>query len=206
MAGVLPFRQHSFLCRVKSPSPPFAKGGEGGFRHSIAALSCLLLLSLLALAAVTQRPAQAQTPHDEAEAQAIDRMLMCPVCPGETIDQSQVELARQMRLRVREMLAQGAGRQQVLDFFVARYGVEILAAPPKSGFNLVAWIFPALAVPLALAGGLLALRAMRRRPAAELAPVPGPDVGLDPFLARVDQELTVAAPSDVPRTGSSADG
>ena len=36
-------------------------------------------------------------PYDEAEAQSIDRMLMCPVCPAETIDQAQVELARQMR-------------------------------------------------------------------------------------------------------------
>jgi cytochrome c-type biogenesis protein CcmH len=167
----------------------------------IAAAAFFMMLCLLSAA---QRPALAQTPYDEAEAQAIDRMLMCPVCPGETIDQSQVELARQMRLRVREMLAQGASRQQVLDFFVSRYGVEILAAPPKSGFNLVAWVFPALAVPLALAGGLLALRAMRRRPALELESVPRSDAGLDPFLARVDQELTGDAPPGGPRTGGPA--
>ena len=168
------------------------------------AAACLMVLFLLAC--LGQRPALAQSPYDESQAQAIDRMLMCPVCPGETIDQSQVELARQMRLRVREMLAQGAGRREVLDFFVARYGVEVLAAPPKSGFNLVAWVFPAVAVPAALAAGLLALRAMRRRPAAELEPVPGPDAGLDPFLARVDQDLTVAAPPDGPRTGGHPHG
>ncbi len=213
--GVESYLGHSFRRVGKSPlvlgprgqpQPPFAKGGEGGFRLSslrapflITAAYCLLMLSLLSL--VTQDPALAQTPYDQAEAQAIDRMLMCPVCPGETIDQSQVELARQMRLRVREMLAQGAGRQEVLAFFVERYGVEVLAAPPKSGFNLVAWLFPALAVPVALAAGLLALRAMRRRPAPVLEAAPSPDAGLDPFLARVDQELTGDHPADQPRTG-----
>ncbi|HLF04079.1 MAG TPA: cytochrome c-type biogenesis protein CcmH, partial [Dehalococcoidia bacterium] len=144
--------------------------------------------------------------YDEAEAQAIDRMLMCPVCPGETIDQAQVELARQMRLRVREMLGQGASRQEVLDFFVARYGAEVLAAPPKSGFNLVAWVLPALAVPAALAGGFFALRAMRRRPDLSLGPVPQRDAALDPFLAKVDQELAGGAPKAPPREDAATHG
>jgi cytochrome c-type biogenesis protein CcmH len=133
-------------------------------------------------------------------------MLMCPVCPGETIDQSQVELARQMRLRVREMLGQGATRQEVLDFFVDRYGVEVLAAPPKSGFNLVAWILPALAVPAALAAGFLALRAMRRRSDPSPGIGPPPDAGLDPFLEKVDQELAGGAPVTQPREGAVTDG
>ena len=187
-----------------------------------------LMLSLLALTAGT--PALAQSPegatgmgpgagspaggraYDEAVAQGIDRMLMCPVCPGETIDQAQVELARQMRLRVREMLAQGSSRQEVLDFFVDRYGAGILAAPPKSGFSLLAWTFPAVAVPAALAAGLLALRAMRRR----TGPSPDPglpsnaanaglaDAGLDPFLDRVDREL--AGPDTSGREGAASDG
>ena len=188
----------------------------------IPAASSLLAVFLLALALAA--PAQAQspdattgsgpgagsqegtTPYDEAEAQAIDRMLMCPVCPGETIDQAQVELARQMRLRVREMLGQGASRQEVLDFFVARYGAEVLAAPPKSGFNLVAWVLPALAVPAALAGGFFALGAMRRRPDLSLGPVPQRDAALDPFLAKVDQELAGGAPKAPPREDAATHG
>ncbi len=164
------------------------------------------MLSLLSLTGVAQRPALAQTPYDEAEAQAIDRMLMCPVCIGVTIDQSRAELARQMRLGVREMLGQGATHQEVLDFFVARYGAKVLAAPPKSGFNLVAWLFPALAVPAALAAGLLALRAMRRRPGPSLEPGLSPDAALDHFLAKVDEELTGAAPAAQPRAGGPAHG
>jgi cytochrome c-type biogenesis protein CcmH len=160
---------------------------------------------MLALAGWPPAPTLAQSPYDEAQAQAIDRMLMCPVCPGETIDQSQVELARQMRQRVREMLAQGAARQEVLDFFVARYGVEVLAAPPKTGFNLVAWLLPALAVPAALAAGLLALRAMRRRPSAAEDSTPSRDAGLDPYLAEVDQ-ATGATPGGRQSAGGAPHG
>ena len=60
-------------------------------------------------------------------------MLMCPVCPAETIDQAQVEISFQMRAVVREMLAEGRTREEILDYFVDRYGADILAAPPKVG-------------------------------------------------------------------------
>ena len=127
---------------------------------------------------------------DEAEAQAIDRMLMCPVCPAENIDQAQVPLARQMRSQVRLMLADGADREQVLAWFTDRYGPGILGEPPRSGFNLIAWIVPGVALALALAGGLLTLRAMRRRPAAVPDTAADPS-DLQPYLAAVDRELAL---------------
>ena len=129
--------------------------------------------------------------YDEAEAQAIDRMLMCPVCPAENIDQAQVPLARQMRSQVRLMLADGADREQVLAWFTDRYGPGILAEPPRSGFNLIAWIVPGVAVALALAGGLLTLRAMRRRPVVVPATATADPSDLQPYLAAVDRELAL---------------
>lgn len=131
----------------------------------------------------------AKPPYDEAEAQAIDRMIMCPVCPAESIDQAQVPIARQMRRVVRDMLAQGAPRQEILDFFAQRYGPEILASPPKSGFNLVAWIFPLVVVAAALAAGLLVLRSMTARRMGQPAPNTGTEGELAPYLAMVDREL-----------------
>ncbi|GIT01538.1 MAG: hypothetical protein CM1200mP27_01630 [Chloroflexota bacterium] len=65
---------------------------------------------------------QAQTPEiekgsfSEREAQNIDQMIMCPVCPAETIDQAQVQISQQMRQIVREMLAEGKERQEILSF------------------------------------------------------------------------------------------
>ena len=110
---------------------------------------------------------QAQTPPlDESleeEAQAIDRMIMCPVCPAETIDQAQVEISFQMRAVIREMLAEGRTREEILDYFVDRYGADILAAPPKSGANLLAWILPIVGVAVGLGALFLVIRAMAGR-------------------------------------------
>ncbi len=102
-------------------------------------------------------------PYDEAEAQAIDRQIMCPVCPAESIDQAQVPIARQMRQIVRDQLTQGASQAEILEFFAQRYGQDILASPPKSGFNLLAWIFPVVGMAGALIAGWLVIRSMATR-------------------------------------------
>lgn len=131
--------------------------------------------------------------YDEAEAQAIDRMLMCPVCPAQTIDQTEVPLAKQMREQVRELLAGGATRQEVLAWFSApeRYGPGVLAEPPRSGFNLIAWIVPGVIIVTALAGGLLTLRAMRRRDVVAEANSAGQSDDLQPYLDAVDRDLAL---------------
>jgi cytochrome c-type biogenesis protein CcmH len=129
-------------------------------------------------------------PYDESEANAIDRMLMCPICAGQTIDQSQSELASQMRRLVREMLAQGTTRQEVLEFFADRYGQKVLAAPPKSGVNLLAWILPAVGVAAALLAGLVVIRAMARTSrGGEASAEPPLEDGLGPYLEAVDRTL-----------------
>ena len=173
------------------------------------AAAALLIVGCLAIIA---SPVQAQesTPllpqdpepvlYDEKEAQAIDGMLMCPVCPAETIDQAQVPLARQMRQLVRDKLSQGESREEILEYFAGVYGKDILAAPEKSGAGLVAWTAPVVGVLAALTAGVFVLRSMAKRPAsldsravsgaAPLAPVPGADpYSADPYLEAVDREL-----------------
>ena len=95
-------------------------------------------VSLAALACSTSQVIQT----DEQRAQTIDKNLICPICPGETIDQSQVELAKQMKYAVREMIDKGQSDEEILNFFTERYGVSVLAAPPKEGFHLFAWWTP----------------------------------------------------------------
>ncbi len=132
--------------------------------------------------------------YDEAEAQAIDRMLMCPVCPAQTIDQTEVPLAKQMRSQVRELLSEGRTRKEVLAWFSApeRYGPGVLAEPPRSGFYLIAWIVPGVVVVAALAGGVLTLRAMRRRTDDNAPDIAGEADDLQPYLAAVDRDLSLA--------------
>ena len=173
------------------------------------------LLVALAIAAFSvARPTHAQTPEPvftESEAQTIDRMLMCPVCPAETIDQAQVEISRQMRQIVREMLGEGKDRDEILDFFVERYGKDILAAPPKSGANLVAWLMPAAGVIAALVAAFFILRSMTRNVGAPGAPAKNTDAGLTPYLQLVDRHLDMARggggspEARDPRPGNSGD-
>ena len=127
--------------------------------------------------------------YDEEEAQRIDGMLMCPVCPAETIGQAQVEISRQMRRLVREKLSQGASRQEILDFFAERYGTNILAAPPTSGVNLVAWVVPVLGMLGALVAGLLVIRSMARQGAGEAVNETAMDEDLAPYLEMIDRDL-----------------
>ena len=125
----------------------------------------------------------------ESEAQGIDQMIMCPVCPAETIDQAQVEISRQMRKIIRQMLSQGSARDEILDFFVDRYGKDILAAPPKSGANLVAWLMPIAGVLAGLIAMYLILRSMTRKNPILATNPPISDTSLIPYLQLVDHLL-----------------
>jgi cytochrome c-type biogenesis protein CcmH len=136
---------------------------------------------------------ESSVPSLEQQAQALDRQLICPVCPGETIDQSRADLAKQMRVIVREKLAGGEPPDQILQFFVDRYGPSVLAEPPRGGFNLLAWVVP----PLAVVGGLVVLWLVMRRMSSPASRPKEPeqleelpvDPELEPFLAEVDQEV-----------------
>ena len=138
-----------------------------------------------------------QALFDEKAAQSIDGMLMCPVCPSQTIDQAQVPIAKHMRRLVREKLSQGESREQVLAYFASVYGAGILAAPSKSGFNLLAWTVPVVGVFGALAAGFFVLRSMSARPAGSLQTAPETAGGTDspenlaPYLQAVDRDLGI---------------
>ena len=139
----------------------------------------------------------------ESQAQGIDRMIMCPVCPAETIDQAQVEISRQMRQIIRQMLSQGSERDEILDFFVERYGKDILAAPPKSGANLVAWLMPIAGVLAGLLAVYFILRSMTRKNPGLATNLPMTDAGLIPYLQLVDRHLDMTR--NTPRTDNTSD-
>ena len=151
----------------------------------------LSLAAVLALLSVACQGSSAELSLEE-RAQALNKELMCPVCPSETIDQSQVELAKQMRTTVRERLADGESEQEIRDFFVDRYGDNVLAAPPARGFNMVVWVVGALVLPIAAASLVLALRVMRRRGETVSAPArPNADAEeLETYLSKVDEEMS----------------
>ena len=125
------------------------------------------------VAALFAGPALAVTPDEiladpalEARARAISEELRCLVCQNQSIDESDAELARDLRVLVRERLFVGDSDDEVIAFLVARYGEFVLLKPRFSARNLLLWGTPALAL---LAGGVFVVVAARRRRAA---PVP----------------------------------
>lgn len=67
--------------------------------------------------------------------------LMCPVC-GTTLDQSDAPVARQMKMYIRARIAAGDSKDEIKQRLVDDFGEEVLAAPPREGFNLLAWALP----------------------------------------------------------------
>ncbi|MFM7442482.1 MAG: cytochrome c-type biogenesis protein CcmH [Tabrizicola sp.] len=105
-------------------------------------------------------------PGLEARARAISRDIRCPVCQGETIDDSNAPIARDLRIIIRERLVAGDSDEAVVDYIVARYGEGVLFNPPAEGANLVLW----LAGPALLLAGIgVAMAAARRRVVPEAA-------------------------------------
>lgn len=125
-------------------------------------------------------------------AQDIYRSLMCPLCAGQTIEQSQSELSVQMRATVREKLAQGWTKDEILQFFVERYGEVVLAVPSKSGFSLAIWIAPIIAI---IIGGVVTWLAIRqwtrhgKEPPTGLAAPTSKNANDEKYSSRLEQEL-----------------
>jgi cytochrome c-type biogenesis protein CcmH len=131
-------------------------------------LSLLLALLLVASSAHAVEPAEMLAdPALEARARAISREIRCLVCQNQSIDDSNADLARDLRLIVRERLAAGDSDAQVKDFLVARYGEFVLLRPPVKPGTWPLWFGPGVLLILG-AGGLFLYH--RRRRAASVPP------------------------------------
>jgi cytochrome c-type biogenesis protein CcmH len=72
----------------------------------------------------------------------LNRDLMCPVCDGLTLEQSQATPALQMKQQIKKRVIQGMSDKEKKHHFVAKFGLEILANPPKKGFDTLVWFAP----------------------------------------------------------------
>ncbi|MBI4492129.1 MAG: cytochrome c-type biogenesis protein CcmH [Chloroflexi bacterium] len=96
-------------------------------------------------------------PLDERVRQ-IAKQLQCPVCESVSVADSSSELAGQMRGLIRARLEAGESEQQIVQYFVERYGDQVLVEPPRRGWGLIVWWAP-IAV---LAAGAVVLVALLR--------------------------------------------
>ncbi len=138
------------------------------------ALSLWLALAIVGpLAPLTAPQALAVLPDEilpdpalEARARELSRGLRCMVCRNESIDESNAELARDMRILVRERLTAGDSDQQVIAFIVDRYGEYALLKPTTGGVNWLLWAAGPLMLMLALGVGIGYLRSRQAAPEA----------------------------------------
>ncbi len=131
----------------------------------------ILALCLLAAPAFAVQPDEILgDPALEARARELSKGLRCLVCRNENIDESNAELARDLRLLVRERLVAGDSDDEVIAYLVDRYGEFVLLQPTVRGENLILWIAGPAMFLLALGGALIYLR--RRRPISEATPAP----------------------------------
>ncbi|MBR9972633.1 cytochrome c-type biogenesis protein [Magnetospirillum sulfuroxidans] len=130
---------------------------------------------VLGLALILVPPAYAADPSEmlkdpvlEKQAEALGKELRCLVCQNESIEDSNADLARDLRIIVRERMAKGESPEQVKQYVVDRYGDYVLLNPPFKGTTLVLWLGPFALLLL----GVAAAFAFFRRRGASGGPVP----------------------------------
>ncbi len=105
----------------------------------------------------------------------VAREVRCPTC-NTPLDVSSSPAAADMKRYIAERIDAGWEKQRIIDGLVAEFGQGVLATPPKSGFDLIAWIVPGLAVLAGIVGiGLLAWTWSRREAGGRGARRPAPD-------------------------------
>ena len=127
----------------------------------------VLALFLLATPVFAVQPDEILAdPVLEARARAISGDIRCPVCQGESIDDSSAPISRDLRLIIRERLVAGDSDRKVVDYIVARYGEFVLFNPRAEGSTWILWLAgPALLI----AGIAVAVLSQRRRVVPEPA-------------------------------------
>ena len=139
-------------------------------RHGLAAgLLAALLLTGFSTASFAVRPDEMLSdPALEARAEAISRDIRCVVCQSESIEESDADIAHELRVIVREQLKAGATDEQVRAYLVARYGDFVLLKPPFKAKTALIWTGPFL---LLLGAGIGIYLYYRRAKRTEATPL-----------------------------------
>jgi cytochrome c-type biogenesis protein CcmH len=146
---------------------------------------------LVAVALLVPAPASASEEHPtQAE---VEKELICPVCKPATLDQSDSQIARNMKGFIARRIAAGDTKSEIKAKLVADFGTQVLAAPPRSGFNWLAWVLPIAGLVLgAVVVGLAAWRWSRSRERPVELPLEASNGrrAIDPELERrLEEEL-----------------
>ncbi|WP_306118116.1 MULTISPECIES: cytochrome c-type biogenesis protein [unclassified Roseitalea] len=129
-------------------------------------LAALVLLTAMAMPAMAVNPDEIlDDPALEERARDISAGLRCMVCQNQSIDDSDAELARDLRVLVRDRLVAGDSNEEVVAYVVDRYGEFVLLRPAFSARNALLWATPAI---ILILGGTAAFAFSRRQSRSQL--------------------------------------
>jgi cytochrome c-type biogenesis protein CcmH len=130
-----------------------------------AILAGFLSLSLIGPAFAVRPDEMLKDPQQESRARAISAELRCLVCQNQSIDDSDAELARDLRLIVRERIKAGDNNAQIIDYLVDRYGEFVLLKPRFGWHTLILWGGP---FAILFIGGIVIWRQAQRKTMVKL--------------------------------------
>jgi cytochrome c-type biogenesis protein CcmH len=148
----------------------------------------MMILICAIVFAKTYTSALAAEPTAEQQLQ-VERQLGCPICTNVPLNVCDNQICQQMKGVIHQKLTDGESPDQIVDYFVARYGEGVLLTPPSSGFSLAVWYGPILAL---VVGGVLIwvlLRGSLRRQRLIQDRLTTTDVDLDDYRRRVRREV-----------------
>ncbi len=152
------------------------------------AVAALVLLAVVFASLALPRTAYADDPLADKELQ-VERQLGCPICTNLPLNVCDNQLCQEMRGIIHQKLSEGQTPDQVVAYFVSRYGDAVLLEPPRRGFSLAAWYLPlaALALGAVIFAGFLR-QSLRRGKMVEQR-LRFEDPSLEPYRQRVRQDL-----------------
>lgn len=150
----------------------------------------LILLALVALIPSGISYAQDTSPITDDQVNALAEDLYCPVCENVPLDVCPTQACAQWRELIREKMGLGWSDRQIKEFFAAQYGDQVLAVPPRRGFNWLIYILPPLILitGFAIVAGIIIwsikLAKSTRSKASSPKPVPQDDI-----ISEIEQDL-----------------
>ncbi len=109
---------------------------------SIAITASLALMLVVSFQSFASNETPGFSPEQRDLFKEISKDLRCPTCTGLSIYESDAEFSVQIKDAVKEQVAKGKSREEIMAFFIDRYGNWILREPPKKGFHILAWAVP----------------------------------------------------------------
>lgn len=104
----------------------------------------------------------------EARFKKLSNDLRCPTCQGLSVKDSEAGFSTSIKGKTRELMKQGKSDEEIMAYFVKRYGEWILRAPPVSGFNMVLWVLPSASIVIGLLWVLFRSKNWVEKPKNEL--------------------------------------